>query len=194
MWGGALFGDDWRTLRFNFLSLGEPALRPTGQDLPRALVTTRMEHLVDEMALVSRRLERDGWTTRSEGTRIRSPRGSPLQCRFDPPAIREKIIGAGELKLCVQLHGTNEANGRPYVETGQIQDKDDRVVVDLGRIDWADVDHTGDVLYAANGCIHRLRTEWVAASTGDMTPMLIADLNALTFEEVVAPEWAQRWP
>jgi hypothetical protein len=194
MWGGALFGADWRTLKINFLSLGEVALRPTGQALPDTLVVSRLEHTVDEEGLVSRRLERDGWVTRREGVVARSPRDSPLRRRFDPPAIREKGMGSSGLKLCIQLHGTHEANGPLYVETGQVQDKHDNIVADLGRIDWADVDHTGDVLYAADGCLYRLRTERSAARTEVTGSRLIADLNPLTFGEVIAPEWARRWP
>lgn len=194
MWGGALFGDDWTTLRMNNLSPVEAPLRPTGEPLPDALAVSMLGPIMNERELMARRLERDGWRTTSEGTRVRLARGSPLQSRFDPPAIREKPIGLGGLKLSVQLHGEHETNGPPYVETCQVQDEHGEGVIDLGRIDWTDVDHTGDVLYAADGCLFRLSGERIAADPRSATSTKIADLNALTFEEVVAPGWARRWP
>jgi hypothetical protein len=179
MWGGALFGDDWRTLKFNFLSLSEAPMRPTGQKLPKTLAVSRLEHTVDETTLTTRRLERDGWVTRDEGVRVSSKRGSALGYSFDPPRVRERAIGGSGLRLRVQLHGLYEANGRPYVETCQIHDKHGQVVTDLGRIDWADVDHTGDVLYAADGCLFRLRLEQIPAKGEIAMPTKVADLDAL---------------
>jgi hypothetical protein len=192
MWGGGLFGDDWTTLRLNYLSLRGPALRPADQELPSGFKVSLVEPTLNEEALVSLRLERDGWVRKTEGTSVRLPRGSQLQTRFDPPAVRQKSAGPGGLKLQVALHGTYEANGPPYVETSQILDRYERVITDLGRIDWADVDHNGDVLYAARGCIFRLRNDLVALD--DAQPTMIADLNALEFAGVVAPDWATRWP
>jgi hypothetical protein len=193
MWGGGLFGDDWRTLRLNYLSLSQP-LTPTDQERPTSLKVSLITPLVDEEALVSLRLERDGWIIRTEGKRIRMKRGSPFQTRFDPPAIRDKAIGAGGFKLRVALHGTGETNGSPYVETSQILDHQDHLVLDLGRIDWSDIDHNGDVLYAAHGCLYRLRNQEIGSEPGRAAPSMIADLNGLDFESVVAPEWARHWP
>jgi hypothetical protein len=53
----------------------------------------------------------------------------------------------------------------------------------FGRVDWADADHNGDVLYADAGCIYRLRAkEDSGVITGEA--QLIEDLNAMTFEAV----------
>ena len=192
IWGGGLFGDDWTSLRLNHLSPVE-AVRPTDQMLPSPFKVSLIEPALDEEALVSLRLERDGWVARTEGTSMRLPRGSRLWTRIDPPTVRERS-GPGGMTLQVALHGTGEANGSPYVETGQVVDQNERVLVDLGRIDWADLDHNGDVLYAARGCIHRLRNDQIGATQDLAQSTKIADLNALEFDSVIAPDWATRWP
>jgi hypothetical protein len=187
MWGGALFGDDWRTLRVNFLTLSETPQKPTGEPMPKALAVSRFEHPGDEDELVTLRLQRDGWTIVSNGVRTRVSRQSILRTRVDPPAIRERSLGAGGLKLRVQLHGTYRANGPLYDETSQVVDDRDQLVADIGATDWAEADHNGDILYAAAGCLYRLQP-----ASGALKK--VADLNALSFEEVVAPAWARKWP
>ena len=65
---------------------------------------------------------------------------------------------------------------------------------DLGRVDWVDADHNGDVLWSAGGCLFRLAGPTRQGMDIDAEPKLVADLNDMTFEAVEAPKRALRWP
>ncbi len=93
----------------------------------------------------------------------------------------------------VELLGLGETGGRTHVERACLED-DGGSAINLGRVDWADVDHRGDVLFAANGGLYRASPEAIANSADAAPFRLVADLNALTFQPVEAPEWARRWP
>jgi hypothetical protein len=64
----------------------------------------------------------------------------------------------------------------------------------LDRIDWADLDHNGDVLCAIEGRLYRCPVQSLADREDGPRLTLVADLNELTFEAVAAPDWARRWP
>ena len=68
------------------------------------------------------------------------------------------------------------------------------VIRPLGRVDWADIDDTGDILWAWNGLIHRLkRPSGGVDGFAQAEPRLVADLNGMTFEAIPTPEKAKRW-
>jgi hypothetical protein len=131
------------------------------------------------------RLRRDGWTiidTNSTVTKNRRAKTGECSYVLDPPAVRQKPVGGGMLRLQVSLHGIHEQQGRWHVETMELCGPSG-TVRPFGRVDWADADHNGDVLYADAGCIYRLRAkEDSGVITGEA--QLIEDLNAMTFEAV----------
>ena len=64
--------------------------------------------------------------------------------------------------------------------------------IDLGRLDWADWDHDGALLFANDGCLYRRDV-----SAGAVDPprvKRVADLRDQVFENVRAPDEARRWP
>lgn len=65
---------------------------------------------------------------------------------------------------------------------------------DLGRVDWADADHTGDVLWSAGGCLYRLTGPARRGLDIDAKPKLVADLNDMAFDAIQAPRRALKWP
>jgi hypothetical protein len=137
------------------------------------------------------RLERDGWRLASEGGKGSDPRFSfPI----DSPQVLEKSIkGKGGATLRVSLHGIHERDGTWYVETSQVAAASGEVVADLGRTDWADLDYNGDVLYASQGRLYRLRKRKRQAAAWS-EPILVADLNSLHFQPVAPPARALSWP
>jgi hypothetical protein len=90
----------------------------------------------------------------------------------------------------VFTHGYHEKNGRTYVETADVLDASGEVIREFGRIDWIDADHNGDILFARAGKLERLRSKNIA---GSAAPQVVADLNAMRFENVAAPDWARNW-
>lgn len=67
----------------------------------------------------------------------------------------------------------------------------EKVLSDLGRVDWADVDASGDVLYAQAGKLFRLR---IAPGKAPSDTILVADLNPLAYERRASPPSARIWP
>jgi hypothetical protein len=66
----------------------------------------------------------------------------------------------------------------------------ERVVLDLGRADWADWDHRGHLVLAKGGCLFRHRFARSLSPAGAQ----IADFNALAFRELSPPPQARHWP
>jgi hypothetical protein len=63
----------------------------------------------------------------------------------------------------------------------------------LGRSEWADWSHTGDLLFSMGGCLYR-----VPCRKATLAPLedavKVADFTGLKFEPVKAPDVASRWP
>ncbi|WP_211211159.1 hypothetical protein [Asticcacaulis biprosthecium] len=108
----------------------------------------------------------------------------------DPPMVVEKPIANGRIQI--SLHGLHERRMRKYMQTGRVTDLGGERCIDLGRVDWADADHNGDVLFASGGCLYRMPQPF--AGTDPSSPRCIADLNDLSFEARIAPDHAVQWP
>lgn len=65
---------------------------------------------------------------------------------------------------------------------------------DLGRVHWVDTDAKGDVLWSQKGCLYRLAGPSRGRMNLEAEPKLVADLNGMSFEPIVAPKRATRWP
>lgn len=157
----------WDTLKLRIRELGDQP--GSGEDNP----------------ILSMRLARDGWTfvnAQSQTHEHGDKSGSRLWLTFDPPVRRLKAIPDSYLEIQVTWHGLRERDNRWYVETLEIVGPRDEEL-SLGRIDWADLDHNGDVLFSADGCLVRakvrLGTDGIEAKT-----KVVADLNSMIFEEI----------
>ena len=118
------------------------------------------------------RMQRDGWPFVQDGQQgIRwhepSARRSASSTAETPEIIGEAHEHARgpPLHAADRRHGRFERDGRSNLETADDRSGPDHGVLrDLGRIDWADLDHNGDVLWAWAGKLWRLtRTKRVAA-------------------------------
>ena len=96
--------------------------------------------------------------------------------------------------LRTNLHGIGEREGSWYAQTGRLVHTETGGVFELGRIDWADVDHNGDLLFARAGCLFRFARRQMRSLKEPGAPSLIADLNDLRFEAVPPTPVAQSWP
>jgi hypothetical protein len=197
-WGGGGLFDTEQQLRLNH--------RPSEMATSDGFVLPRhfgVEPLGDHSGhgeddpIMSMRMLRDGWihVGREDGV-ARHGRRSRHSWSHDPPLTRQKPIGGrarGDLLLRLHLHAIHERQARWYVETADLASQDGRTSFEFGRIDWADLDHNGDVLYAKDGCLFRLSRPLPRHSDDPLIPRLIADLNGMAFEPIEAPRRAQRW-
>lgn len=146
----------------------------------------------------SMRSARDGWRPDTSHVEAqRNARGARFWITYDPPLTQLKSIETrrkrAPMDLRVHLHAVNEAQSRWLVETADIADENGAVLRSLGRIDWADLDHNGDVLYGAEGCLYRLPVSRAKSSLAALEPVLIADLNDMAFEPIAPPVIAKKW-
>lgn len=147
-----------------------------------------------EEAIYHRRLIRDGWILTQESRERK--RGSPW-ITYDPPRIYAKglrLDNGHALTLEMLIKGIKEQAGPWYVIEYQVVRKDGDVVLNLGRTDWADWDRTGDLLFAKDGRLHRLRPDLGNSVAYTLERAVeLADLRSLQFEEKAAPDEALRW-
>ena len=192
--GGALFQDD-RTLLLNHFAgagmrLAEGFTTPDGFE-----VKPLGEHSGggEDEPILTTRLERDGWVVTAPGERSRYSRSASMSYSFDPPRSLEKPLRRQDVRLRVSTHGLGEQGGTWYVQTGQLMEPAG-VLEDLGRIDWSDVDHNGDVLFARDGRLFRRTQRQLRTGRVLEPPKLVADLNDLRFSRQVSPGSARSWP
>jgi len=146
------------------------------------------------------RMERDGWQwigTRP-GPHIRQTKSNVYQV-FDKPFVARRAIhghASGRLFLQLQHHAIAENQGRWYLESAQVVDGENKMLIDLGLVDFADLDPNGDVLYGAKGSLYRLPlAQWTQGDSDSAPePLRITDLNGERFEIVSAPQRAKVWP
>lgn len=143
--------------------------------------------------ILGARMSRDGWMESSTPSSVIESRKrlARFGWSFAPPLVCEKTFRLRKgtsASLRIFLHAVGERQGRWYVETAELINQTNRVLHAFGRIDWADFDHNGDVIYGKDGCLFRL-----VARSRSFEPRLIADLNAMEFEPVAPPASARTW-
>lgn len=104
---------------------------------------------------------------------------------LNPPDIHVKAHEG--LILEMKTLGFHEKNGPPWVQEFRVLDMSDQVVIDLEKIDWADWDHNGDLLFSKDGCLFRAKRDRL-----DM-PVLLVDLTGNKFKPITAPEEFKVW-
>jgi hypothetical protein len=142
------------------------------------------------------RMERDGWSWTQRGHRIWQPEDAPVRLLADVPEIMVKPVYAAKrvlYTLRITCHGHFERDGRASLETAEIVGLDNAVLRNIERIDWTDLDHNGDVLWAWAGKLWRLARPRRVTDFATAEPRMLADFNDMRFEPVEAPPRAQRW-
>jgi hypothetical protein len=144
------------------------------------------------------RLERDGWTWEEIESVWSEDRNGPIEMRYDPPITRRRMLpsmpGSDPVELRVKNHGNYEKQGRWYVETADLVGVDGRVVHDLGRVDFAEVDHDRGVIFGFDGRIERL-VHRAPARQGESAfeRRFVCDLTDSVYSRRTSPPEARSW-
>ncbi len=203
-WGGGGLFDSGAQFRLNHRpgveagrGLMEMALAPGFAPMKRLRVAPLGEASGwgEDEPIRSLRMIRDGWASAERSGEPKRHNGAArFWVTFDPPrTMRRPLLKQKKrtpLFLCLNTHAVFEKQGRWMVETATIENAEGAMARDLGRVDFAELDHNGDALYGADGKLWRLPAPQLAEST----PRLIADLNDMTFEAIEAPAAARRRP
>jgi hypothetical protein len=141
------------------------------------------------------RLEREGWIRSSEGASKWNAPDAEVWIQFDPAPSWDKQHPrwAGRYVLRMSLLGVKEKNGPWYLIDHTVIDKVGNPVLPLGKTDWADWAHSGDLLFAKGGKLWRLRMSVDEPPSIDQAA-LVADLSDRVFEARKAPPEALCWP
>jgi hypothetical protein len=192
--GGGLFEDDW-TIRLNHPSYPGLGQLGEGSNLPAGIRIKYLEEFSERVEYDNshhERLLRDGWKLIEKGKKIEHPYdpSSKIWITFDPSITYQKI--KKDFILTMQIKGIHEWGGPNYVIEYAMEKHDDKKFSTLGRMDWADWDKNGDLLFAKDGKLFRLRV--TSNSIFDLKEAIeLADFNHLKFEEKVAPKKALKW-
>lgn len=143
------------------------------------------------------RLVRDGWHCTSEGVQMVEGR-----FRFEPRLVEPQVY---ERSMPNRRTGTRSPTLRRLLksvgeykthETFEVIDHSGMRLRELVNCTWADWHMSGDLLFARDGCLFRLKR--IAVSTPVEDPLanatLVHDFRALDFEKRKPPEWATQWP
>ena len=142
----------------------------------------------------SERLERDGWALVESPTKTKDDFGAKVWIEFSPPIRWRKPNPKWPKRYSLEMSiiGVKEKDGPWYLIEHSIK-RGEEGTDTIGRSDWADWSHSGDLLFAMDGCIYRAPCkEGVLVSSEDATQ--IADFSRLRFEPVQAPPEFRRWP
>jgi hypothetical protein len=187
-WGGGGLFENERTLLLNHGSHQQKLAE--GFRVPPTIKVGLLDRKDggEDQPVWSSRLERDGWRLKRRG-KYRKTQSNPRSwSECVQKELRVKSSGAWTLEM--QLAGIKEADGPWYVMEYRVVDQRGSVVLDLGRADWADWSHDGDLLFAKDGCLFRAR---VHKRNGPAEPKKLIDLSGLKFEPVEPTPAATRW-
>lgn len=205
-WGGGGLFDSSMRLRLNhrtepFRRKDETALAD-GFKLPKRFAVEPLgEHAGwgEDDPIRVMRLQRDGWLLVQGAQGIRwEGVGAPVGATAETPEILAKPLNtrSGLLyTLRVARHGRFERDGRSNVETAELvgPGPEQATLRELGPVDWADLDHNGDVLWAWAGKLWRLPRPRRVADFATAAPRLLADFNDMRFEAIAPPAAARKW-
>jgi hypothetical protein len=141
------------------------------------------------------RMSRDGWRAPSSAHAVTTPPKSDVWMPLEKPVIAEKPFQPGDRKpllLRSALTAIGRKGGRWYVEDFSIHEADGRLLHAIPDCCWADWDDNGDLLFAIDGRLFRLKRGGLERGEADLTgkAKLVADLTANAFSNVAAPRWA----
>ena len=140
------------------------------------------------------RLQRDGWLWTQWPQELKEDRSGAIWIENVPAKVWQKPHPKWpeKYKLRQSILGINEGGGPWHVIEHAILGPNG-AVDSIGRSEWADWDHNGDLLFAQSGCLYRL-----SPRRGKFPPVelskTIADLNGLVFNPLPAPPEASVWP
>jgi hypothetical protein len=139
------------------------------------------------------RMERDGWTLDEEGQWGAYSGTTPFAWKAEIPEVwsRPHPQRGSSVRLRMCTVGVGERQGSWYVQQYDVIGPSGKVHLDLGRVDWADWDHDGDLIFADNGCLRRIPCR--ADGVLDAAARTLIDLSAPTFIRRKAVAEAKQW-
>ena len=144
-------------------------------DWPKTILLNKYGHYRGKYSVPELRQRRDGWIYSGEP---KLPLACSLPDTADIGTFRYKSIGDGS-NLWVLEGERLTGGGAENVRFGVLSLTTGDTC--LGEIDWADLDHNGDVLYARSGALFRLRVG------ADCEAVMVRDFTHLKFEKRRAP-------
>jgi hypothetical protein len=165
-----------------------------GLELPSGIKVSQTAYAGggEDAPIYRERLRRDGWICVDEGTFGEHSFAAPMAFTASSPETWTRPSPThARLSLRARTLGIGERQGSWYAMDYDVLDAAGEFDRDLGRIDWADWDTTGDLLIASDGKLRR----WSVQSTGGLAgdPRVLIDLSGLTFERHPPPPEATRW-
>ena len=141
-------------------------------------------------SIAHRRLLRDGWRlVQHQGRTIWNEQNDGLTYRRPCPGQPERGI---ELEMTTMVNVGPGAT-EELVEYRLVSPQRN-TVESLGFLDWADWDRRGDLVYATQGTLFRLKPRRSQQPMYDLkSAQELADFSGLTFEQRVAPAAALKW-
>jgi hypothetical protein len=175
--GGGLFESEHALLLNNYIR--EPLNGPPPPS------TLQVRPLGPEVASIHEaRLQRAGW--------LRTQAGRDSKRK---PTIHAKAQPRGHGLVLHRTEGGERVTNGPYhVVAYRLADAENKRTLPLSPCDWADWDTNGDLLFAREGILLRLRAPRSdEADFGLDRALTLADFRAATFENRVAPAEFARW-
>jgi hypothetical protein len=156
-----------------------------------------------DQPIYSLRLQRDGWRLLQEGIEYKRVDGEDdgelrqrleqMSFVYEPAEIYSKTGLAG-CELEMKTLGVGEKSGDWYVTEYRLLDTEGKSLLDLGRIDWADWDKNGDLLYTRDGQMFRLSPDPGNANLFDVNQSRsIYDFRSATFAPLAPTPQALSW-
>ena len=138
--------------------------------------------------------EKYGWRLVDAGEEPKDPYAGEGEVRhaFVTPRVIAKANGLPRERsatLFKALLGYGEVEGDHKVLSFSLETQGGETI-EIGRCQWADWDHNGDLLFSQAGGLYRL--PWTSGYALDQR-RLLADFSDQRFEEVKAPRAALRW-
>lgn len=149
----------------------------------------------EDNPIMAVRLNRDGWCLLHHGEAIEHTIGASVWMEFNPAELWSKPHAHSSRRYELQMHiqGLHQRNGPWYIIEHLVNDKKTGSTIKLGQTDWADWCHSGDLLYAKEGKLFRLRFSEDGKLEDLSGAKLLIDLTDRTFKEVAAPSEAKEW-
>jgi hypothetical protein len=194
-WGGGGLFEAEDELRLNHRA---EYLKPaTETEVPRELSVSLLEPYSgcgEDNPIFHFRLHRDGWALIQEGEGIEHRWGAPLSFEFDPPIVyaRARPGGGSSWELRMMIRGIGERRGAWYVVEYELFHLTTQQSMPLGRLDWADWCHSGDLVFAKDGRVWRLALNQTECPSPQDAQLLV-DLRPLSFQAMPPPPQAREW-
>jgi hypothetical protein len=198
-WGGGGFfeADDclliWHPDGKNILGHGQKSTPPMPPDF-RLEAFDGPGNMSEITGVFRARMMRNGWSLIDEGKCNEPDWKADVTWRYEHPVIYEKQ-SATSCRLRLEIKGMHQKNGPWYWTDYEVWESSGKNIFCLPKIDWADWDKNGDLLFAKDGKLLRMNSRAITPDhiQRDAGTALVCDFSPLAFTEVVQPPETNHW-